>query len=86
MDISFSDAQKKLDQVTAEMIELIRKYDLDAATPFDVIAVARAKISDRDDYIRFLELSLEGRIYGEYADALNRKMAEQTAGGSGATH
>jgi hypothetical protein len=56
MTLSYSDTRKKLDQITAEMLELIRKYDLDAASPFDVIEVARAKITDQNDYIRFLEL------------------------------
>ncbi len=74
MSISFTDAQKKLEQITAEMLELIRKYELDAESPFDVIPVARAKIDNQQDYIRFLELSIEGRIYGEYADALQKQL------------
>ncbi|WP_033067237.1 hypothetical protein [Thalassospira australica] len=74
MTLSYSDTRKKLDQITAEMLGLIRKYDLDAANPFDVIEVARAKITDQNDYIRFLELSLEGRIYGEYGDALQKQI------------
>lgn len=77
MSISFSDAQKKLEQITAEMLELIRKYGLDAESPFDVIPVARTKIDNQQDYIRFLELSIEGRIYGEYADALQKKFDEE---------
>ncbi len=78
MSLSFSDAQKKLEQITAEMLELIRKYGLDAESPFEVIPVARAKINNQQDYIRFLELSIEGRIYGEYADALKKKLDEET--------
>ena len=74
MTLSYSDTRKKLDQITAEMLGLIRKYDLDAASPFDVIEVARAKITDQNDYIRFLELSLEGRIYG---DALQKQIDEE---------
>lgn len=35
-----------------------------------MIEAARKCIADRDDYVRFLELSLEGRILGEVADAL----------------
>ena len=77
MTLSYSDTRKKLDQITAEMLELIRKYDLDAASPFDVVKVARTKITDQNDYIRFLELSLEGRIYGEYGDALQKQIDEQ---------
>tara|TARA_R110002167_G_scaffold167285_1_gene364494 strand:+ start:185 stop:451 length:267 start_codon:yes stop_codon:yes gene_type:complete len=77
MTLSYSDTRKKLDQITSEMVGLIRKYDLDAASPFDVIAVARAKISDERDYIRFLELSLEGRIYGEYGEALQKQIDQE---------
>ncbi|KZC98136.1 MULTISPECIES: hypothetical protein [unclassified Thalassospira] len=77
MTLSYSDTRKKLDQITAEMLGLIRKYGLDAASPFDVIEVARAKITDQNDYIRFLELSLEGRIYGEYGDALQKQIDEE---------
>ncbi len=62
--------QARLEQVSQEMIGLIRTYDLDATSPFEVISVARRKITKPDDYIRFLELSLEGRIYGEAASAL----------------
>lgn len=65
-----SELQARLEQVSQEMIGLIRAYDLDADTPFEVIPVARKKISDPKDYVRFLELSLEGRIYGEAASAL----------------
>ncbi len=67
---SLSDLQAHLELVSQEMIALIRRYDLDATSPFDVIAVARRKITKPEDYVRFLELSLEGRIYGEAASAL----------------
>ncbi len=65
-----SQLQAHLENVSQEMISLIRAYDLDATSPFDVIAVAREKITRPEDYVRFLELSLEGRIYGEAAAAL----------------
>lgn len=77
MTLSYSDTRKKLDQITAEMLGLIRKYDLDAASPFEVIEVARRKITDPTDYVRFLELSLEGRIYGEYGDALQKQIDDE---------
>ena len=77
MNITFADAQKKLEEITAEMLILIRQYGLDAESPFDVITVARNKIGNEQDYIRFLELSLEGRIYGEYAEALQKQMDQQ---------
>ena len=54
------------------MIILIRKYDLNATSQLDVIDMARQNITDQNDYIRFLELSLDGRIYGEAASALEK--------------
>ncbi|PKR48979.1 hypothetical protein [Thalassospira marina] len=79
MNITFAQAQQKLEEITAEMLVLIRQYGLDAESPFDVIRVARNKIGNEQDYIRFLELSLEGRIYGEYAEALQKQMDQQAA-------
>ena len=58
---TLADLQAHLERVSQEMIALIRAYDLDATSPFDVIAVARRKITKPEDYVRFLELSLEGR-------------------------
>ncbi len=72
-----SELQAHLERISQEMIGLIRAYDLDATSPFDVLPVAREKITKPDDYVRFLELSLEGRIYGEAAAAL---MEAQKAG------
>ncbi|WP_343564699.1 hypothetical protein [Kiloniella sp. b19] len=69
---SIADIQKRLNDLSAEMITLIQKYGLDAAHPLDVIDTARRKISDQADYIRFLELSLEGRILGEVADQMGQ--------------
>ena len=40
--------------------------------PFQVISHAREKITDQQDYIRFLELSVEGRIYGDAGAALDK--------------
>lgn len=73
---SMAEMQKRLNDVTDEMLVLIRRYELDADSPFDVIEVARRKIGNQQDYIRFLELSLEGRIYGEAAAALEKAEAE----------
>ena len=66
---SIAEIQKRLEVLSAEMIELIQTYGLDATDPRDVIATARRKISVSADYVRFLELSLEGRILGELATA-----------------
>ena len=49
--------------------------DINAQNPFEVIAHARLSISDDKDYIRFLELSLEGRIYGEVGAAIEKAEA-----------
>ncbi len=70
---SIAEIQKRLDALSAEMIELIRTYGLDATDPRDVIATARRKISIPADYVRFLELSLEGRILGELVAVQDRR-------------
>jgi len=62
--------QKRLNQISAEMMDLIEKYKLAAESQFEVIEMAKTNITDQKDYIQFLELSLEGRIYGEAGAAL----------------
>ena len=62
--------QARLDLISQELIALIQEYQLDAEDPLEVIPVARQKINVSDDYIRFLELSLEGRLLGEAASFL----------------
>lgn len=64
------DIQKRLEVLSRELITLIQQYQLDAQDPLDVIPVARQKVSKKEDYIRFLELSLEGRLLGEAAQHL----------------
>ncbi len=68
--------QKKLSRITNEMLELIHKYNLNAQSPFELISHAKLAIDNQKDYIRFLELSLEGRIYGD-AGAACKKITEQ---------
>lgn len=70
--------QKELKALSAEMVELIHKYKLDARTSLEIIDVARKKITVQKDYTRFLELSLEGRIYGEAVTALEKELEENT--------
>ncbi|MEH6631923.1 MAG: hypothetical protein V7776_13900 [Halopseudomonas aestusnigri] len=65
------DIQNQLEIISQELITLIQKYELDAQNPLDVIPVARKQISDTKDYVRFLELSLEGRLLGEAAEHIN---------------
>ena len=79
---SLTEIQKKLNAITAEMMGLIQKYNLETAvnSPFDMIEAVRGRITDQQDYIRFLELSVEGRVYGEAGDAL-MKADERAAEG-----
>ena len=69
-DLTMTKIKNELGKISAEMMLLIQKYKLDATNSMEIIPVARRKISDPTDYVRFLELSLEGRILGEAATAL----------------
>ncbi|VAV93347.1 hypothetical protein MNBD_ALPHA02-1334 [hydrothermal vent metagenome] len=71
-DLTITNIRKELEGISAEMMGLIQKYNLDAKNALDIIPVARRKITRPADYIRFLELSLEGRILGEAATALEK--------------
>ncbi|WP_417317810.1 hypothetical protein [Emcibacter sp.] len=70
--LTLTNIRAELDRISKEMIELIQKYSLDASSSLEIIMVARERISEQQDYIRFLELSLEGRIYGEAAEMLEK--------------
>lgn len=69
-ELTLTKIRRKLERISAEMMRLIEKYNLDAANALEIIPVARRKITAPQDYVRFLELSLEGRILGEAAAAL----------------
>lgn len=71
-ELTITNIQNELNKISDEMLQLINKYDLSATSQLDVIDMARAQITNNEDYIRFLELSLEGRIYGEAAGALEK--------------
>jgi len=71
-DLTLTNIRKELNDISAEMMALIQKYNLDATSAIDIIPVARQKITNPKDYTRFLELSLEGRILGEAATALEK--------------
>ncbi|WP_321391809.1 hypothetical protein [Emcibacter sp.] len=75
--LTLSNIRHELDRISNEMIDLIQKYSLDASSSLEIIVVARSKISDQRDYIRFLELSLEGRIYGEAAEMLEKSIVTE---------
>ena len=80
--MTITNIRKELETISQEMLELIKKYQLTASSQLDVVEMARENITDKDDYIRFLELSLEGRIYGEAAAAIEKATAaaeEQTS-------
>lgn len=68
--------RQRLEELSTEMLGLIHTYDLDATDPLLVIPVAREKIRAHDDYVRFLELSLEGRILGEVAEHLEQAVKD----------
>jgi len=71
--LTINNIRRELDIISQEMIILINKYNLSAASPVEVIEMAQKNITDQKDYIRFLELSLEGRIYGEAASAIENQ-------------
>ena len=70
--LNINNIRKELEIISQEMLVLIKKYELTATSQLDVIEMAREKINNKNDYIRFLELSLEGRIYGEAAAAIEK--------------
>lgn len=70
--LTITNIRKELNKISTEMVELIRKYNLDAVNALEIIPIAQQKITAQKDYIRFLELSLEGRILGEAATALEK--------------
>ena len=71
--LTINNIRKELEIISQEMLEIIKKYDLTAMSQLDVIDMARENITEKNDYIRFLELSLEGRIYGEAAAAIEKR-------------
>ena len=69
---SLEDVKMRLERIAQEMTELIHRYSLSADSALQVIGAARAAIHDRKDYVRFLELSLEGRILADEGERLMR--------------
>lgn len=76
-ELTINNIRKELETISEEMLGLIKKYNLTAASQLDVVDMARKNITAREDYIRFLELSLEGRIYGEAAAAIEKMEMEK---------
>jgi len=78
--LSIINIRNELNKISDEMLVLIKKYNLMANSQLEVIEMARKNITDQKDYIRFLELSLEGRIYGEAAAALEKATVSEIDG------
>lgn len=70
--LTLTNIRNELNKISEEMLILIKKYNLMANSQLEVVEMARQNITEQKDYIRFLELSLEGRIYGEAATALEK--------------
>jgi hypothetical protein len=68
--MTLEDVRNRLRVVSEEMTALIRKYGLNATQPLSVIEHARSNITEAGDYVRFLELSLEGRILADEGERL----------------
>jgi len=71
--MGFQDIQRELTRISEDVVALIRQYGMTAQSPLDVLADAKKCITNQEDYIRFLELSLEGRILGEIGDAMIKR-------------
>ncbi|GEM_PF-710347 len=62
--------RERLRVLSDDMTDLIHRYGMRAQGPLDVLKNARACITDTSDYVRFLELSLEGRILADEGERL----------------
>lgn len=76
-ELTITNIRNELDKISIEMLSLIEKYKLTATSQLEVIEMARTQITRQDDYVRFLELSLEGRIYGEAASAIEKATVKE---------
>ena len=64
--LAFNRIKSELDKVSDEMLSIISKYKLEVKKVLlDIIKTAKQKITDKDDYVKFIELSLQGRLLGE---------------------
>lgn len=68
--MKLSELRARLNQLSLEMSELIKKYHLSAESSLNVIENARETIHEPKDYLKFLELSLEGRILADEGERL----------------
>ena len=78
--LAFNRIKSELDKVRDEMLNIISKYKLEDKSPLDVIKTAKQKITDKDDYVKFIELSLQGRLLGEaiqHLDATDENLTKK---------
>lgn len=68
--MTLEDVRARLEVISEEMKEVIRRYGLSATSPLGVMENAKSQITSQDDYVRFLELSLEGRILADEGERL----------------
>ncbi|MGB1360918.1 MAG: hypothetical protein ACPG8V_02245 [Alphaproteobacteria bacterium] len=66
-DKAFNRIKNELEKVSEEMLVIINKYNLQVDNPLEIINTAKELITDKDDYVKFIELSLQGRLLGEAA-------------------
>lgn len=66
--------KQKLDMVSKEVLQIITKYGLSVSSPMEIIEVAKKNITDEKDYIKFIELSLQGRIISETYEHVQKAM------------
>lgn len=72
-DKAFNRIKQDLDKVSGELIDLIHQYNMRVDSPLDIIQTAKQAIDNTDDYIRFLELSLQGRLLGEATEYIKKQ-------------
>ena len=69
--LAFNRIKTELDKVSNDMLVIINKYKLEVKSPLEVIKIAKQKITNKDDYVKFIELSLQGRLLGEVIQHLD---------------
>ena len=74
--MNLEDIRTRLGELSSEMSAIISEYDLSAESPLDVMENARTSIHVQSDYIKFLELSLEGRILADEGERLMKAQQE----------
>jgi len=63
--LAFNRIKIELDKVSNEILAIIGNYKLQVESPLEIITTAQKQITDKDDYVKFIELSLQGRLLVE---------------------